>query len=133
MIQHQHVVTNHTGTPTIADFFTGKCPSCGQGKVFVSANPFNLRKMATMHDHCDHCQLEFSPETGFYWGATYMSYAITVAFSCFTFAISTMLFGFMKSLSLNYVLVNGILLVLFSPVFFRFSRLSWLWIFYKRS
>jgi len=133
MIQHEHVATNHLLTPTLGDFFRGKCPRCGQGKVFVSANLFNLRKMAAMHDHCDHCQLEFSPETGFYWGATYMSYAITVAFSCFTFAISTALFGFMKSLSLNYVLVNGILLVLFSPVFFRFSRLSWLWIFYKRS
>lgn len=133
MIRHKHVAPNHLITPTIVDFFKGKCPCCGQGTVFVSSNPFNLSTMAAMHVHCDNCQLEFSPETGFYSGATYMSYAITVAFSCFTFAVSTMLFGFMKSLSLNYVMINSILLVLFSPLFFRFSRLSWLWIFYKRS
>jgi len=115
----------------LISFVKGKCPRCGQGKVFVSANPFNLRKMGSMEPHCKNCGLDFNPETGFYWGATYMSYAITVAFSCCTFAISTAMFGFMNSLSLYYVSVNAILLVLLSPVFFRLSRLSWLWIFYK--
>jgi hypothetical protein len=43
-----------------------------------------------------------------------------------TFFISTMTFGFMNTLSLKYVVVNGILLFLFCPIFFRFSRMLWL-------
>ena len=133
MTPTNHIAPFHFTSPSAMQFFKGKCPRCGQGAVFVSPNPFNISKMASMHDHCDNCQLEFSPERGFYWGATYMSYAITVAFSFFTFAISTALFGFMNSLSWQYVLVNAVFLVLLSPLFFRFSRLSWLWVFYKRS
>ena len=114
-------------------FFNGKCPRCGQGQVFASTNPFNLRKMNSTNQQCSQCQLDFIPEVGFYWGATYMSYTITVAFSCLTFAISALIFGLMRSLSLYYVLVNGILLFLLSPLFFRFSRMIWLWLFYKRN
>ena len=132
MAHIEHQVFTHSINTTPTSFLRGKCPRCEQGRVFVSPNPYNLPKMGKMNERCSYCDLDFNPETGFYWGATYMSYAITVAFSCFTFAISTLMFGFMNSLSLYYVLVNGILLVLLSPVFFRYSRLSWLWIFYKR-
>ncbi len=109
-------------------FLTGHCPRCGEGKVFLSSNPYNLTKMLETNKYCPVCHLDFIPEIGFYWGATYMSYVITVAFSGFTFLISTLLFGFMNSLSLTYVAVNGFLLFLLCPIFFRFSRILWLWI-----
>jgi hypothetical protein len=112
-------------------FFGSKCPRCGKGHVFVSANPYNFGKILSTNKECPVCHLDFVPEIGFYWGATYMSYAITVAFSVFTFVVSTLMFGFMNSLNLKYVAVNGLLLFLFSPVFSRFSRESWLWMFYE--
>ena len=132
MIHTEQVDINDTIARQTANFFQGKCPRCGQDHVFMSTNPYNLLKMTSMKDHCGNCGLDFNQETGFYWGATYMSYAIAVAFSCFSFAISTLMFGFMNSLSLNYVAVNAVFLVLLSPLFLRFSRLSWLWLFYKR-
>jgi len=110
---------------------TGKCPRCGKGKVFVSRNPYNLKLMLATNKECSECHLDFIPEIGFYWGATYVAYAITVAFSGFTFLISTLIFGFMNSLNIYYVGVNAVLLVIFSPVFFRFSRMLWLWLNYK--
>ena len=106
--------------------FTGRCPKCGVGRVFEATNPYNLPKMLTTNKECSNCHLDFIPEIGFYWGATYVAYAITVAFSGLTFFISTMTFGFMNTLSLKYVVVNGILLFLFCPIFFRFSRMLWL-------
>ena len=109
-------------------FFKGRCPRCGVGKVFVSPNPYNLPLMLTTNKECTNCHLDFIPEIGFYWGSTYVGYAITVAFSGFTFLISTLIFGFMNSLNLTYVLINGILLFIFCPIFFRFSRMIWLWI-----
>src|ERR1035438_4842814 len=105
----------------------GRCPRCGVGKVFESSNPYNLPKMFETKQECSNCHLNFNPEIGFYWGATYVAYVLTVAFSGLTFFISTMIFGFMHSLNLTYVLVNAILLVLFLPLFFRFSRILWLW------
>ena len=109
-------------------FFTGRCPRCGVGRVFESRNPYNLKKMLSTHKECSNCHYDFIPEMGFYWGATYVAYGITVAYSVFNFVISTLIFGFMNSLSLTYVLVNGILLFIFCPIFFRFSRMLWLWV-----
>ena len=128
----EKIPTLNTAKVGIISLATGKCPRCGEGEIFESANPYNLGKMTNMHSRCPHCQLNFNPEVGFYWGATYVSYVLTVAFSGLTFAISTLLFGFMNSLSLRYVVVNGILITVLSPLFFRFSRIIWLWIFYER-
>ncbi|MGC4098403.1 MAG: hypothetical protein QM706_14920 [Nitrospira sp.] len=115
----------------LTSFFTGKCPRCGQGRIFESRNPYNLTKMQAVNRQCSACHLNFIPELGFYWGATYMAYAITVAFSGFTFGISWVLFGFMRSLSIEYIAINALLLIIFSPIFFRFSRISWLWMFWE--
>ncbi len=87
----------------LSTFLLGRCPRCGQGHLFKSDNPLAVRKMLNMNQHCSNCQLNFVPEVGFYWGATYVSYAFTVAFSAFTFVISVMLFGFMNSLNLRYI------------------------------
>ena len=110
-----------------SDFFNGRCPRCGVGKVFESSNPYSFSKMLEVRKECPNCHLDFIPEVGFYWGATYVAYGITVAFSVFNFVISTLIFGFMNSLSGTYVLINGILLFVFCPIFFRFSRILWLW------
>jgi uncharacterized protein (DUF983 family) len=121
----------HSFAPAMSkwnDFMNGRCPRCGVGKVFVSRNPYNLSKMITTNKECSNCHLDFIPEIGFYWGATYVAYAITVAFSVVSFGISTLIFGFMNSLNWKYVLINGILLFLFCPLFFRFSRMLWLWV-----
>jgi uncharacterized protein (DUF983 family) len=110
----------------------GRCPRCGEGKFFESSNPYSLRHMLETKKECSHCHLNFDPEPGFYWGATYASYAFTVAFSVFTFLVSTVIFGFMNSLNLTYVAVNAALLVVISPISFRFGRIFWLWLFYNR-
>jgi hypothetical protein len=114
----------------LKDFFTGRCPNCGVGKVFVSRNPYNLSKMITTNKECSNCHYDFIPELGFYWGATYVAYAITVAFSFFNFAVLSIVFGFMVSLAhwQYYVFGNAVLLFIFCPLFFRFSRMLWLWV-----
>lgn len=118
--------------PGVVHLLKGRCPRCGQGRLFLSPNPYNLKKMLIINPQCSHCNLNFIPEIGFYWGATYVAYALTVAFSGFTFAVSTLLFGFMNSLSLTYVWVNAALLFFISPLSFRFSRVLWLWMFWER-
>jgi len=30
-----------------------------------------------MHDRCDHCNLRYAPEPGYYWGAMFLSYILS--------------------------------------------------------
>src|ERR1051326_2119070 len=55
-----------------------RCPRCHKGKVFVTDNPYDLRQFATMEKACSQCNMDFRQEPGFYFGATYVSYAIQV-------------------------------------------------------
>ena len=124
---------NPKNTGYFIHILQGRCPRCGEGKFFESSNPYSFRGMLKTKPACTHCQLNFEPEPGFYWGATYVSYALTVAFSVASFIVSMMFFGFMNSLSLKYVAVNAALLVVISPVSFRFGRIFWLWMLYDRN
>lgn len=55
-----------------------KCPRCQEGEFFVS-HPYNLKKAGDIHKHCSECNLKYSKEPGFYYGAMYVSYALGVA------------------------------------------------------
>ena len=51
-----------------------KCPRCHDADMFRSPilPKFHL---FDMHDNCPNCKQSFNLETGFYWGAMYISYA----------------------------------------------------------
>lgn len=55
----------------------GKCPRCRTGNMFTK--PALSRHFMDMHSDCPHCGLHFEIEPGFYWGAMYVSYAISCA------------------------------------------------------
>jgi hypothetical protein len=82
---------------------------------------FNLKKFQEMNGHCPVCQVNFEPETGFYWGAMYISYAISVALSV-TLAIAIrVIFG--PGIDINVYIGSIIgIMVLFAPMSFRLSR-----------
>ena len=52
-----------------------KCPRCHKGDLFVI--PMELSNPLDMHKRCEHCDLDFEPEPGFYFGAFMISYGIT--------------------------------------------------------
>lgn len=54
-----------------------KCPQCQSGKMFPF--PFwNLNHFSDMDSNCRVCDLKFEIEPGFFWGAMYVSYTLTV-------------------------------------------------------
>ncbi len=55
-----------------------RCPRCQEGEFFVST-PYNLKKAGDIHEHCPKCDLKYSREPGFYYGAMYVAYALGVA------------------------------------------------------
>ncbi len=66
----------------VSKVLDGTCPKCGETKVFkVKGNPF-LFRMPVMNERCSKCNYSFHREPGFYFGAMYTSYALTVAEMC---------------------------------------------------
>ncbi|WP_245949165.1 DUF983 domain-containing protein [Lutibacter citreus] len=89
-------------------------------------NIFNLKKASIMKERCPKCNLKYMMEPSFYYGAMYVTYALTVGISIITFIISTLVFNLsMIESFIPIVLV----LILTSPISLRFSRIIWINIF----
>ncbi|GAB4135149.1 MAG: DUF983 domain-containing protein [Bacteroidia bacterium] len=110
--------------------FAHKCPKCNLGDLYADNNPYHLSRLSEMHKTCSHCGQSFEPETGFYYGAMYVSYAVSVAIMFIPAGIMYFFFdaGFWAMLSL----ILGIYVTMF-PLIFRWSRNIWLNIFVKFS
>lgn len=116
------------GNPGFLKLFQCKCPRCRQGDMFQTQNPYRLKTFMKMNDCCAVCGQPFDLEVGFYYGSSYVSYALTIAVSVATFITWWMLFGFsIRDNSLFYWLIaDVILLVLIQPVIMRLARTLWL-------
>jgi hypothetical protein len=101
--------------------------------MFINKNPWNLKHTMKMHKHCQECGQPLNIEVGFYYGASYVAYALTVAFSVATFVAWYLTIGF--SLSDNRLFywlgVNAVLMIFMQPYFMRLARTGWLAIFTK--
>lgn len=86
-----------------------------------------------MPDTCAECGQYFDLEPGFYYGSSYVSYGLTVAFSVATFVAWAVLIGISSQDNriFYWLITNGLLLAILQPYFMRLSRAIWLWIFVK--
>lgn len=103
-----------------------KCPRCMEGAFYVNDNLFTF----SMNKKCAHCGLDFEHEPGFYIGAMYISYAQGVLIALLT----GLTLYYTLHLTFTQILIGiAIMIILSSPVNFRFSRLIWIniWIKYK--
>lgn len=107
---------------------TNRCPRCREGKIYETDNAYDLKNNMKMHEKCPVCGQPTEIEVGFYYGTSYVSYALTVAYSVATFIAWWVLLGFsLYDNSIIYWLIfNGVTLVLLQPVFMRLSRSLWL-------
>jgi uncharacterized protein (DUF983 family) len=104
------------------------CPRCHTGKLFTASNPYNLKDLGKMPPECTHCGQPFSPEPGFYFGATYVSYAFSVAFFIIGFGINWLFF---KAEFYNTFITLAVIFILFTPIVYRLSRTIWIHFFVR--
>jgi len=116
-----------------------KCPSCGDAGLFEVSNPYKLRSFTKMHKVCPNCNADFVKEPGFYFGASYVSYGITVGLwvallvALITFdALHLIEFGFLTHPG-TFIICGVSMLLSLLPVIYRISRSIWLSLFTKRS
>jgi len=108
--------------------FTNSCPHCHQGKVFTEKNPFKLSKMFSLHKNCSHCNLRYEKEPSFFYGAMYVSYALTSGWFIVWFFINKYL---LELNTLNFALIMVLSIIILSPLTLRLSRMLWLNLFNK--
>lgn len=107
-----------------------KCPKCQEGDFFVNSSPFKFKNNLKIHTNCSNCNLKYMIEPSFFYGAMYVSYALTVAISILTFIICYLL-----NLSLIISFISIVfMLVLLTPFIMRLSRIIYInmFIHYKK-
>jgi hypothetical protein len=105
-----------------------KCPKCHKGDVFKVKNPYSLKNMFNMFDHCEHCQLKYERETGFFYGAMYVSYALTSGWFLLWFLLYLTVLDWD---TFYFALFVTVTIILLSPLVLRLSRLIWLNLFFS--
>lgn len=113
---------------TIISMLFNKCPRCHQGDVFTEKNPYKLSKIFSLHETCSHCGLKYEKEHSFFYGAMYVSYALTSGWFTIWFAMYNYV---LKMEALTFALLITVSIIILSPLTVRWSRLIWLNFFYK--
>ncbi|QES89392.1 DUF983 domain-containing protein [Rhizosphaericola mali] len=107
-----------------------KCPRCRQGDIFIEKNPFKLSNSLKMPKDCPVCGQPMEIEVGFYTGAAYTAYAITVALMVAVFVAWKVLIGMTLAIGDNRIFeclgVAILILIITMPWIMRFSRSLWL-------
>ena len=117
---------------SILQLLACKCPRCRKGDMFIDKNPWHLKNTLKMNKTCPVCSQPLDIEVGFYFGAGYVSYALTVAFSAVTFILWLRFIGLNDETNLFYWLViNAALMLSVQPWLMRVSRTGWLAFFVK--
>jgi DNA-directed RNA polymerase subunit RPC12/RpoP len=115
-----------------------RCPGCREARLFKVRNPYRLRSVNDMHASCPRCGVSFLREPGFYFGAAYVNYAMTVALWV-AVLVALYVFGALGWITFTglfdqpeTVLFSGIatLLLLLPPVQ-RLSRSIWIHFFVR--
>lgn len=107
----------------------GKCPNCGKGDIFSSPGNIFLLKMPKMNARCKRCQYKFERETGFFFGAMFVSYALAAAEMIVMMGLGWYLLGLSP---LTVFLGIAVLVIVTSTLNFRLSRTIWIYIFFRK-
>ncbi|MFN0083457.1 MAG: DUF983 domain-containing protein [Ferruginibacter sp.] len=112
---------------------TMKCPRCRRGEMFCNSSAYrklSLKHIFAMPDNCSLCGQKYDMEPGFWYGTSYVSYALTVALSVATFVAWVVLIGVSVKDGDNRIYwwlgINAVVLIVAQPWLMRFSRVLYI-------
>lgn len=117
---------NHRGYPSSA--LGCRCPRCREGKLFMNPVGVRFRKTMEMNKTCPVCGQPTEIEVGFYYGTSYVSYAMTVAISITTLLAWYFIIGMSTSDNRFFYWLgfNAAFLIFLQPWLMRLSRSLWI-------
>jgi len=109
-----------------AALLQGKCPRCRKGDIFKHPIRNHLFQFNKMNETCPHCEVRLEPEPGFYQGAMYVGYGITVM--CILVVSFVLYFAGHPPAWVYTTTVIGVMILLI-PFNYRYSRILYLYFF----
>lgn len=113
---------------SLLSILSSKCPNCKKGDIFNAKGNIFLLKMPKMNSHCTECNYKFEKETGFFFGAMFVSYALAVAEMI---AILILLWMWLDLSPLNVFFTIAAVAIVVSTFNFRLSRTIWIYLFHR--
>ena len=104
-----------------------KCPRCHEGDMFPPGTTWSPTKFSEMYNSCPCCGQTYEPEPGFFYGAMYVSFGISVAIFLGVLLVLNLLveeITFPMVITAVLIITIGLL-----PFNFRISRSLWINIF----
>ncbi len=117
--------------PKIFSITRNRCPRCHVGKFWPYDPYYNLfNNGGKLYESCSHCGLKYYLEIGFWYGAMYVAYGLSIGIFLVGWAITA--FTFPESWS-TWIQVGIICaaIILLMPVTYALSRLIWINFFVK--
>lgn len=110
----------------VSSMLQGRCPKCDTGKIFASKGSIFKMKVPQMNETCSHCGYRFARESGYFLGAMYVSYGLTIAEMLPLFLVLAWY------VSLTVIFVSLFVMLVLTMFFnFRMSRIIWVHLFHK--
>ena len=105
-----------------------RCPRCREGKLFQFPLNIKMKNIIKMHKECLVCGQPTEIEVGFYYGTSYVSYALTVFLSGVTFIVWFLTIGISvdDNRFIGWLIANAVFLVAMQPGLMRLSRSLWI-------
>lgn len=100
-----------------------RCPQCRDGKMFMF--PLStIAKFSHMYRHCPKCKLRFEVEPGFFIGAMYVSYMMSLIL--FVLVGISVYFLFNNPSFYYYIVAIPLMVLILLPLMYRYSRVLFL-------
>lgn len=80
-----------------------------------------------MEQKCSYCGHKYEIETGFFYGAMYVNYALTVAISVAAFVLTYMIYS--ETPYWVYIIIILVALIGLAPITYRAGRIIWMYLF----
>lgn len=109
----------------LASMLELRCPRCREGAMFKHS-ALSPTRFDDMYTECPVCGLYYEPEVGFYYGAMYFSYGFSVALVA---VVGLVLYLAGDPSIWVYVVAVAGVVVLLTPLSYRYSRMLMLHLF----
>jgi len=105
-----------------------RCPRCREGKLFRNPVTIRFKKNMQMNRECPVCGQPTEIEVGFYYGTSYVSYAVSVALSVSTLVAWWVIIGLSvdDNRFFYWLTFNAVFLIALQPWLMRVSRSLWI-------
>jgi hypothetical protein len=95
--------------------------------VFADKSFFFSLGFPKMNEYCSHCNFKFEKEPGYFFGAMFVNYGLTVGQGIITYLIASPFFD--KTFDLRIIPIIATVIVLLSCFNIRLSRMIWIYLF----